>query len=495
MPICLLKVYRVCMSLLVAACMLLNATSSSAQTLCDPSKVPYLVHPSKHEWVTSLDIGGGWITGLLAYLPPDYNTSGNKTYPLIIFFHGSGVLLHSNPGLCPIFEDQPEALVNKIEKNQFPTSVSVNGNTYSYIVISPRYTSYGEPGYYSDKVNELINHLIANYRVDTTRIYLTGLSAGANIVLDYISSSMENARRISAASMASPCFETWRQPNGPQIIANAGVPTWFLHCVTEGAPCNAAVGWVNEINASSPLTPPRYSFMTPNSMHLGYPQSLPYCQGWEHDTWTALYDQNFVPLDGAPNFYEWQLAFTATLPVTLKSFTARLSNGKVYLRGVTTSEKDNSAFVVERAGGEKPFTAIATIPGSGTSGEDVVYEYVDDQPLPNLSYYRLKQVDIDGRAHYFDTRKVMNRLTNKRLAIITPNPFTAGPAIFINTDKKQRLSIYITDMSGRVLSTVSGTYEAGTTELSLSTGNLPRGVYLLRVAGEGITETQKIIKQ
>jgi hypothetical protein len=120
---------------------------------------------------------------------------------------------------------------------------------------------------------------------------------------------------------------------------------------------------------------------------------------------------------------------------------------------------------------------------------------VDDHPLGNVSFYRLTQTDKDGQQQYFPVRKILNRIKWDHFAIVSPNPFNEELTVFINVDKVQRVAFTITDMSGRVIKQLNGIYNEGTAEVRLDAGNIPRGVYFLKVAGENISETHKIIKQ
>lgn len=470
----------------------------------------------------SISTPSGHYNGLIEWLPANYNSTSG-TYPVIIYFHGAGAVGDGTPAsLCGILMDQynpgmSTTLPNRIENGGFgaPGTVPSAGGT-SFIVIAPQYESYGSPYHYADETEEIIDYVVNNYRVDESRIYLTGMSTGANNVIDYLSSSVARAQRIAAASFGALCLPTNLAENpatAAQNVAVGDVATWFVHCQDENTTENPGVGtcgiatpngWVTAINSNSPTTPARQTTLmglnAPDPPAAGsYPARYNWCQGFRHDAWTALYAPDFNPTSGAgPSLYSWFLQFQqeSALPVVLKSFTARLSNGKVYLRWVTTSEQENEGFVIERAGSNGAFGELVKVGGNGNSSSEKVYEYVDENPLANLSFYRLKQQDADGRNRYFDTRKVMNRGTRfKSMVVVTPNPFTADPSAFVNVEKKQRVTIWLSDMSGRVLSTVNNTFEEGQTELSLPTGSLPRGVYFIKVKGESITETHKIIKQ
>jgi hypothetical protein len=78
---------------------------------------------------------------------------------------------------------------------------------------------------------------------------------------------------------------------------------------------------------------------------------------------------------------------------------------------------------------------------------------------------------------------------------VTPNPFTSEASAQISLDRSQRLLINLTDMTGRLIQSVTGTYNVGNTEVKLNVSGLPKGVYLLKVSGEKFSTTQKLIRR
>ncbi len=97
--------------------------------------------------------------GYLLYLPEDYSKGDNK-FPLMIFLHGAG---ERGTNLSAVESHGPPKLVK-------------NGKKFPFIIVSPQCPSneHWDP----DAVIALLDHIIKNYRVDTNRIYLTGLSMG-----------------------------------------------------------------------------------------------------------------------------------------------------------------------------------------------------------------------------------------------------------------------------------------------------------------------------
>ncbi len=90
--------------------------------------------------------------------------------------------------------------------------------------------------------------------------------------------------------------------------------------------------------------------------------------------------------------------WTTTLPVTLVSLEATVGkNNSVGIRWETASEINNAHFDLSRSSNGIDFKNIATIREVGNSTIVHDYSYSDKNPSEGLNYYRLKQVDYDGR--------------------------------------------------------------------------------------------------
>ncbi len=443
-----------------------------------------------------------FITGHLKYFPAEYNANPTKKYPVIIYFHGHSAQADGNANdLCKILTDMDYTIPWNIENNRFPEPYNYNGTDYRFIVLAPQFRGYGAPWHFDMQIDAYITWALAQYRIDPDRIYITGASAGANLVVDYISSSVEHAERIAAASIPSLCYRVDQQiPSGPANIAQANLPTWFMQCSVDGSPCEISVPttWVNQINAQPEKVEPRFTILNPPvNPPFPFTDSLLYCRGWAHFTWGSMY---YPPAPSGvitPNFYEWNLQYSraAALPVTLKDFSLRPINGKVQLKWITTSETNNLQFTIERAGADQRYQKLSVIPGKGTTSLEQVYEFTDNQPLENLNYYRLVQKDIDGREKIFDAKRIMVRRDGKSLVTVSSNPFTTGLSAFVTLQQAQQVRLIITDMNGKIWSNINARYTSGSTEVNLPVSNLPRGVYLLKASGDGLSSVLKIIKQ
>jgi hypothetical protein len=105
------------------------------------------------------------------------------------------------------------------------------------------------------------------------------------------------------------------------------------------------------------------------------------------------------------------------LNVKLYDFQGVSKNGVNYLNWITASEVNNSHFVVERTIDGYNWETIATISGAGNSSEMLSYNYADKDCEQGISYYRLKQIDYDGKTEVFDPISVDNSSSNRVIEI------------------------------------------------------------------------------
>ncbi|MFD2717542.1 discoidin domain-containing protein [Hymenobacter monticola] len=128
------------------------------------------------------------------------------------------------------------------------------------------------------------------------------------------------------------------------------------------------------------------------------------------------------------SLYEMQVlgSYVAPLPVELTAFQATAAGAAVDLTWRTATEKNNVGFEVERSANGEAFAKLARLDGAGTSQTPRSYRYRDAAPLGGVSYYRLRQVDADGTAHYSPVQTVTR--TAPAAIAAYPNP-TANLAI------------------------------------------------------------------
>lgn len=168
------------------------------------------------------------------------------------------------------------------------------------------------------------------------------------------------------------------------------------------------------------------------------------------------------------------------LPVELVRFTARNSGATVQLQWLTASEMQNDYFAVERSSNGQAFESIGRVAGHGTTAISTAYSFVDEQPLANVSYYRLKQVDEDGR-YSFSAIVAVTRAAAKTIARVYPTITTDD--LYISMEQTGiRQKAMIVDMMGKQL--FQKELDKKTLHHTLNISSLSSGAYVLVLLDE-----------
>jgi hypothetical protein len=181
----------------------------------------------------------------------------------------------------------------------------------------------------------------------------------------------------------------------------------------------------------------------------------------------------------------------------LSYFKGRKQDQTSVLNWSTIRERNNSYFILERSRDGKTFSAIsAAIPSqalNGNSEEKLAYTYTDQQPMNGHNYYRLLQVDLDGKNNYSQIVDVY--FGNETLVNMYPNPVQNQLTVEVNTPKATAAELRIMDATGRVVRTVVMNLSEGLNETEVSMEGLADGVYLLRLSNDkGLNYSQMIRK-
>ena len=197
----------------------------------------------------------------LFFMPRETTAVINGKYPLIITLHGIG------DGGTDLWKVKREGLPKILDGK----------NTFPFIVISPQCPSTTE-WYYNDgvqeKVNTMIDSVIARYPVDTNRIYLTGLSMGGIGTLDL---AIRYPKRFAALIPIA-----FRIEDGWNLCALKDIPMWAFHGEKDYIiPFSKAQTVINILTVCGA-----------NPTFTSYPDLY-------HDAWTRTYDN--------PAIYDWLL--------------------------------------------------------------------------------------------------------------------------------------------------------------------------------------------
>jgi pimeloyl-ACP methyl ester carboxylesterase len=404
--------------------------------------------------------------GFYEYLPQGYG-SGTQTYPLILFIHGSTELGNTGAALSTVLTS---GIPHEIEVDSFPESVTVNGQVHRFIVISPQFHNWPTP----TDISQVLDYVVANYRVNLNRIYLTGLSMGGGATWEFAGASAANAARLAA--IVPVAGASWPEQTRAYTIGDADLPVWATH--NNGDP-QVDVWYTNyyvdQINSRNP---------TPLAIRSIFNSNL-------HDAWSTTYDPFYR--ENGLNVYEWMLQYQRNivpLPVNIINYKAVKSGQRSVISWTTTYEANNRHFTVERSSNGIDFQIIATIAGANTGRDYVAY---DDRPLPGDNFYRLSQTDLDGRITYFEILKV-SMTAVKGGMILSPNPAQGNVNIKLTRTETGMMQAGIIDLNGRMIRSWMINKTANEFTQPLDVSALPSGTYFIQVKGDGFVETTKLVR-
>jgi len=186
-----------------------------------------------------------------------------------------------------------------------------------------------------------------------------------------------------------------------------------------------------------------------------------------------------------------EYATCTTLPVTFIGLSAeRNASGQNVLHWSTSSEKDNDYFVIERSLDGKNFEPIDKVKGNGNSNSISNYEYANNFDANGIVYYRLKQVDFDGRYDYSKIVHVTSHSSND--FSLYPNPLTSGRDLQLDLsagENDEVVTIQIVDAVGQSVLE----YNGQGLQHTLSVSSLSKGVYFVWVTTEDFVSVKKLV--
>jgi photosystem II stability/assembly factor-like uncharacterized protein len=180
------------------------------------------------------------------------------------------------------------------------------------------------------------------------------------------------------------------------------------------------------------------------------------------------------------------------LPVDWLAFDARATDdNRVQLAWATASEFNNNRFEVERSADGIEFQRIGQVPAKGTSNYQANYAHTDALPLPGNSYYRIRQVDFDGK---FSFSKIKSVSLPEKVASFRcyPNPAPAGKfALEWNFEASEPAVVTVWNSTGGKLLEQKITRPEGREWLQLPPGT--QGVVLVEIATSRQRQVLKLL--
>jgi hypothetical protein len=181
------------------------------------------------------------------------------------------------------------------------------------------------------------------------------------------------------------------------------------------------------------------------------------------------------------------------LPVELFSFSVSCASNGLDIHWSTASEHNAMEFKIEKSRDGYIWNTFETIPAAGNSTQLLNYSVFDpEQNLLTPIYYRLNQIDIDGKNEIFGPITA-NCEINGFFAELFPNPTESETILSISTKKDENVNITINNQMGQSIYSVNSIVYSGNTKLSIPAVSFESGVYTVCIVADGKSTILKLV--
>jgi hypothetical protein len=194
------------------------------------------------------------------------------------------------------------------------------------------------------------------------------------------------------------------------------------------------------------------------------------------------------------------VAYDIALPVILINFRGEQSGSTNRLLWSTSTEINNKGFELERSSDGRNYSSITFVASKAENGNSISmlnYNFNDVRPLAGNNYYRLKQIDKDGKTTISNVVLLSSKVSEITLNSVYPNPTIRELNLVISSPKAEKVTIVVTDLTGKVLLQKATQLIVGDNQELFNVQNLAAGTYFIKaVCANGCeTAVQRFVKQ
>ena len=178
------------------------------------------------------------------------------------------------------------------------------------------------------------------------------------------------------------------------------------------------------------------------------------------------------------------------LPVTWLYVQGQLQNKLSLIQWATASESNTKYFEIEFSLNAISYSTVGTVAASGNSSVTKQYQFLQHRPATGKNYYRIKQIDLDGRFNYSSVM-VIDVKDETHTISVWPNPAQQFIKISLSS-LQQKISLRFFNQQGQLV--MQQILSAGLLQQNIDVSKLAAGVYTAQLLTDTGVETVRFIK-
>ena len=209
---------------------------------------------------------------------------------------------------------------------------------------------------------------------------------------------------------------------------------------------------------------------------------------WESPLGSGNQSQKTVTRTGITNFSPFAIGPIGTpLPLKFGDFKVSEKNSNLLIDWSTYDEVNVNHFEIERSQTGQQFTTVGRLNAKGSNGNKTDYNWIDTAPFKGVSFYRIKEVDIDMRAKYSTVVRIDLAQPNSELTLF-PNPVVDSKvSIQVGNISKGQYKISVSNLNGKKLYDQTLDHQGGViSQVIQLPAETPSGIYSLSISGNGL---------
>ncbi len=208
-------------------------------------------------------------------------------------------------------------------------------------------------------------------------------------------------------------------------------------------------------------------------------------KAWRYFNVTTLAGSFETPLA------QFQVNIDNVLPVELTLFSANCDNDYSFISWQTASEHNSASFILERSADGTQWDEIIEMDAAGNSNSKIDYQYEDFESYRFVGYYRLIQIDIDGKESIYGPISSLCAVDEMNISLY-PNPTENDFDIKIEADQEGSYTVSFEMEDGKILDQFEINLTKGMNLIPMQYEGLNSGIYRITLANNDKKHFKKV---